>query len=184
MANSRVETARDELARAQAEAEVARADAEHVRTEANSTLADAERARTEANTALADAERARTEARSADEGAQDMQSNAEPVAPEAVVASFVAPTDPPARTDASDDLTKIEGIGPKITELLNGGDVTTFEGLAASSVERLREIVLGGGSRFRMHDPSTWPEQAALAASGSWDALEALQDVLEGGRRV
>ena len=34
-----------------------------------------------------------------------------------------------------------------------------------------------------MIDPSTWPEQASLAAAGEWDALQALQDELKGGRR-
>jgi hypothetical protein len=33
-------------------------------------------------------------------------------------------------------------------------------------------------------DPSTWPEQAGLAAAGRWSELEVLQEELKGGRRV
>ena len=37
---------------------------------------------------------------------------------------------------------------------------------------------------LRLADPSTWPEQAALAAAGEWDAMEALQNQLKRGRRA
>jgi len=33
-----------------------------------------------------------------------------------------------------------------------------------------------------MHDPTTWPQQADLAANGKWDELKVLQDELNGGR--
>jgi len=51
-------------------------------------------------------------------------------------------------------------------------------------VEMLREILSSGGPRFSMADPGTWPQQAQLASDGEWDALEALQAKLEGGRLV
>jgi hypothetical protein len=38
------------------------------------------------------------------------------------------------------------------------------------------------GSRFQMHDPSTWPQQSDLAAAGKWDELKALQDKLNAGK--
>ncbi len=85
-------------------------------------------------------------------------------------------------TGDPDDLTKIEGIGPKINELMNNGNIYTFAHLAAASVERLKEILDAGGSRFQMHDPTTWPEQAAMARDGKWDELKAWQDALDGGR--
>jgi hypothetical protein len=34
-----------------------------------------------------------------------------------------------------------------------------------------------------MHDPTTWPAQAKLAAAGKWDELKAMQDNLKGGRK-
>jgi len=39
------------------------------------------------------------------------------------------------------------------------------------------------GSRYKMHDPSTWPKQAELAAKGKWDQLAILQDELSGGKK-
>jgi predicted flap endonuclease-1-like 5' DNA nuclease len=81
-----------------------------------------------------------------------------------------------------DDLKRIEGIGPKISKLLNEAGITTFSQLAASSVSQLEQIVRNAG--ISIADPGTWPEQAILAAEGDWDALRDLQDRLKGGRRV
>ena len=81
-----------------------------------------------------------------------------------------------------DDLTRIEGIGPKIAELLVAAEIRTFTALANADVDTLRSILADAGSRYQMHDPGTWPEQAGLAAAGDWDALDSLQDRLDGGR--
>lgn len=81
-----------------------------------------------------------------------------------------------------DDLTKIEGIGPKINELLNNAGVYTFGDLASSKKEFLKKVLLDAGSRFQMHDPGTWPQQAELARDGKWDELKDLQDRLDGGK--
>ena len=89
-----------------------------------------------------------------------------------------------SRAAQSDDLVKIEGIGPKIAALLNTAGIRTFAQLSAASVDSLKEILAQGGSRFASHDPGTWPEQATLAANGEWDKFNALTDELKGGRRV
>ncbi|MBP8726468.1 MAG: Polyribonucleotide nucleotidyltransferase [Saprospiraceae bacterium] len=102
-------------------------------------------------------------------------------APEVFVEIPQPPVVNPA-TKGSDDLKKIEGIGPKIAELLAADGIASFDALAATSQEKLHEILVKAGSRFKMHDPSTWPQQAALAASGDWDALRKLQESLKGGR--
>ena len=83
----------------------------------------------------------------------------------------------------SDDLTKIEGIGPKIAQHLNVAGIRTFSELASSSPMKIREILdeVGG---FAAHDPSTWPDQAQLAAAGDWDKLSEWQAELDGGRTV
>ena len=81
-----------------------------------------------------------------------------------------------------DDLKKIEGIGPKIASLLNDAGIHTFAALAETRPDAIREILMAAGERFRIHDPSTWPDQARLAADGKWDELEKLQDILDGGR--
>ncbi|MEZ4911217.1 MAG: hypothetical protein R2774_10190 [Saprospiraceae bacterium] len=84
----------------------------------------------------------------------------------------------------ADDLTKIEGIGPKIAGLLTDNGVATFVALSTSKPETLKSILDKGGSRMQMHDPTTWPAQAKLAANGSWDELKKLQDELKGGRKA
>jgi predicted flap endonuclease-1-like 5' DNA nuclease len=81
-----------------------------------------------------------------------------------------------------DDLKRIEGIGPKIASLLQDAGITTFAQLAAADVERLREIL--DAVNLRIANPTTWPEQAALAAAGDLDGLASLQSELKGGRRV
>jgi predicted flap endonuclease-1-like 5' DNA nuclease len=81
-----------------------------------------------------------------------------------------------------DDLTRVEGIGPKMSSLLAEAGIVTFEQLARSDPAALRQILREHGLSFA--DPGTWPEQAALAAVGAWDALDELQRELSGGRRV
>ncbi len=81
-----------------------------------------------------------------------------------------------------DDLTRVEGIGPKISSLLEEAGIVTYEQLAASDPQALRHILRDEGLHFA--DPDTWPEQAALAAVGAWATLEELQDELSRGRRI
>ena len=92
-------------------------------------------------------------------------------APEPVV---VVPATP-------DDLKKIEGVGPKISELLQKAGLTTFAKVAASTPEEIKAILEAAGPRYQVHNPKTWPTQAELAAKGDWDGLQKLQDELNGG---
>jgi len=85
---------------------------------------------------------------------------------------------------AGDDLTKIEGIGPKISETLQQAGVATFADLAGTDPERMREMLAAAGGQFATHDPETWPKQAEMARDGKWDALKTWQDELDGGREV
>lgn len=82
------------------------------------------------------------------------------------------------------DLTIIEGIGPKISSLFNINRINTWQDLADISVDRCREILDDGGKRFAIHDPSTWSKQAQLAAEGKWQELADWQKQLKGGREV
>jgi len=86
------------------------------------------------------------------------------------------------KSDKKDDLTKIEGIGPKIAGLLNDAKIHSFEKLASSSAEEIKKILEAAGPRFKMHDPGSWPKQSQLAATGQWKELEILQDELQGGK--
>lgn len=110
------------------------------------------------------------------------------VAVEAVEDDEAEPVDVPEAADATesnepDDLTRIEGIGPKMSRALISAGIDTFAKLAEATEDDLRQAIDDAGMRFA---PSlvTWAEQAGFAARGDWDGLDALQDELEGGRRV
>lgn len=79
------------------------------------------------------------------------------------------------------DLTAIEGIGPKINDLIQADGIGSFYALADTSPEILQKTLDKGGSKYKMANPGTWPDQANLAANNRWPALKALQDVLIGG---
>jgi len=81
-----------------------------------------------------------------------------------------------------DDLKLVEGIGPKIESLLYEAGIQTWEALANTPAEQIKEILDQAGSRYRMHNPSTWPMQAALAHEGKWKELKDWQDELHGGK--
>ena len=87
-------------------------------------------------------------------------------------------------TQEADDLTKIEGIGPKVAEVLAAAGIDTFAKLAKKSPEELKELLTNAEGNFNAQDPTTWAEQATLAAEGKWDELTILKDMLQGGRDV
>lgn len=80
-----------------------------------------------------------------------------------------------------DDLTLIEGIGPKIAKLLSTAGLKSYESVANADLEEIKSILSKGGSHYEVHDPSTWPQQAELAAGGKWEKLNALKEKLNGG---
>lgn len=81
-----------------------------------------------------------------------------------------------------DDLKIVEGIGPKIEELLHADGIKTWLQLAEAPIERLEKILDAAGPRFAMHNPATWPRQSMLAHQEEWDALKKLQEELNAGR--
>ncbi|MCB0640260.1 MAG: hypothetical protein KDC44_01410 [Phaeodactylibacter sp.] len=83
-----------------------------------------------------------------------------------------------------DDLKIVEGIGPKIEEVLKNAGISDLETLAQTESEQIAQILTDAGDRFRMHDPTTWPQQAQLAANGQWEMLKEYQDFLIGGRNL
>jgi large subunit ribosomal protein L15 len=97
-------------------------------------------------------------------------------------AKVVAPKKVAKAKAEGDDLRKVEGIGPKIAELLSEGGFNTFAKLAVANFEDLQAILGAAGSRYAAHNPSTWAEQATLAAADKWEELKELQDRLNGGR--
>jgi predicted flap endonuclease-1-like 5' DNA nuclease len=83
--------------------------------------------------------------------------------------------------NGKDDLTIVEGIGPKINELLIAGGIDTFVKLARASVPDIQVILGKAGPNFKLAQPDSWPRQARLCASGSWSELRKLQDELIAG---
>ncbi|MCU0379569.1 MAG: hypothetical protein MUE58_00125 [Chitinophagaceae bacterium] len=99
----------------------------------------------------------------------------------AVLAEALAKADGPVKPD---NLQVIEGIGPKLEEILNGHRIYTFRQLADTPVAQLQGILDEAGESYRIHDPATWPEQSRLLSEGKLDAFEKLTEELKGGRRV
>ncbi|MEO6022059.1 MAG: helix-hairpin-helix domain-containing protein [Burkholderiales bacterium] len=93
---------------------------------------------------------------------------------------MAAQAQPVIKTKA-DDLTLVEGIGPKIATVLANNGITTFAQLAKTDPAAIEEMLKQSGGRFNMARPKTWPQQAQLAAAGDFDALKKLQDELHGG---
>ena len=59
-----------------------------------------------------------------------------------------------------DNLTKLNGVGPKLAEIFNGAGLTTFADVAGTSVEKFKEILEAAGSRYASKDPQPWIDQA------------------------
>ena len=81
-----------------------------------------------------------------------------------------------------DDLEVVEGIGPKIAQLLRQHGITTFVQLASAAPAEIAAILEKGGPNFRVANPGTWPEQAGYCVRNDWAGLKRLQDRLTAGR--
>lgn len=84
--------------------------------------------------------------------------------------------------DGSEDLTKVEGVGPKTKTILVEAGVDTFAKIAGKTPDEIREIIKVGGGRS-VPSIETWPEQATLLANGEVEAFEKLAAELDGGVR-
>ncbi|MFW5691749.1 MAG: DUF4332 domain-containing protein [Chloroflexota bacterium] len=87
-----------------------------------------------------------------------------------------------AEEDEPDDLTRIEGIGPKYRDALIAAGINTFAELAQASMADIEAAAEAAGMR-RAASMETWVEQARLAAANDWEGLDKLQQNLSGGRR-
>jgi large subunit ribosomal protein L17 len=81
-----------------------------------------------------------------------------------------------------DDLTIIEGIGPKVAKLLAGIGISSFADLAKSDYSLIRKTLDEAGYKYM--EPTSWFDQAELAAKGDAEGLKKLQESLKGGRKV
>jgi predicted flap endonuclease-1-like 5' DNA nuclease len=85
-------------------------------------------------------------------------------------------------TSSNDDLKLVEGIGPKIEELLNNAGISTFVKLSETPANEVKDILNAAGKRYQMHDPSTWAKQAKMASEGKMAELKIWQSELKGGK--
>lgn len=81
-----------------------------------------------------------------------------------------------------DNLVSLEGIGPKVAQLLAGIGITSFAGLAEADLGKLRKVLDGAGYKYM--EPAGWVDQAKLAAKGDAEGLKKLQETLKGGRKA
>ncbi|HNM36958.1 MAG TPA: helix-hairpin-helix domain-containing protein [Anaerolineales bacterium] len=100
--------------------------------------------------------------------------------PKQVTASHEADSSS-ANEKVHDDLSKIEGIGPKVVKVLARAGITTFEELATANVDDVQNTLNKAG--LQMLNPEGWIDQAKLAVQGDWDGFEKLQKKLKGGRK-
>lgn len=82
----------------------------------------------------------------------------------------------------ADDLSKIEGIGKQTAVLLVKNNISSFAELSKTTIKKLKDILAEAGSKFKIHNPGTWPKQAKLAATGKWKELEILRATLKAGK--
>ncbi|MCO6443694.1 MAG: hypothetical protein J5J04_06370 [Anaerolineae bacterium] len=107
-----------------------------------------------------------------------------PAAPEPEPAPEPAAPEPepePAKTAKAVDFTVLEGIGPYYDKALHAVGFTSFADIAAADPDAILEKLLAANYRRHPTIPS-WPKQAAFAAKGDWDGLEAFKQKLTAGR--
>ena len=124
--------------------------------------------------------------------------SAAPSTPAAPAASFAAPVAPVAATGIAfnavaakaafgktikqDDLKLVEGIGPKIESMFKAAGIKTWQALSNASVAECQKILDGGGNRYKIHDPASWPMQAKMCYEGKWADLAKWQDEHKHGK--
>jgi predicted flap endonuclease-1-like 5' DNA nuclease/outer membrane murein-binding lipoprotein Lpp len=69
----------------------------------------------------------------------------------------------------------IEGIGPKVDEILKKNGINNFSDLSSKSTDEIKAILIPAGSLFAAMEPSSWIKEAQLATQGKWNDLVNLQ---------
>jgi predicted flap endonuclease-1-like 5' DNA nuclease len=92
------------------------------------------------------------------------------------------PEMPAVHEKPADDLTVLEGIGPKVARVLNEAGIMSFADLAQADAAVVQQALNAAGMRYM--NPAGWIEQAKLAASGDMEGLKKLQAELTGGRKA
>ncbi len=79
-----------------------------------------------------------------------------------------------------DDLKIIEGIGPRVADVLKRAGIVSFADLAQADTAKVQAALKSAG--LNMMDPAGWIAQAKLAAKGDMEGLKKMQAELKGGR--
>jgi len=87
----------------------------------------------------------------------------------------------PAKKSA-DDLTILEGVGPKVAKILTEAGYASFADLAKADPVEVDKVL--DANKLQMLDSAGWIDQAKLAAAGDMEGLAKLQDELKGGRKA
>ncbi|WP_165749465.1 hypothetical protein [Cellulophaga sp. Z1A5H] len=86
------------------------------------------------------------------------------------------------KTIKQDDLKLVEGIGPKIEAMFKESGIKTWKALSDASVADCQKVLDGGGNRYKIHDPASWPMQAKMCYEGKWMELTKWQDEHKHGK--
>ncbi len=92
--------------------------------------------------------------------------------PKVTIKTTVAKT---TKTTKADDLKVLEGVGPKLEQLLMAAGFTSFALVAKAEVTDLQKVLNAAGSKYKMHNPTSWPLQARFARDGKFDTLKSWQ---------
>ena len=76
----------------------------------------------------------------------------------------------------------IEGVGPKMESLLHGWNYNTWSELADADASVIKGKLEDTDPKYRIIDPSTWPNQAKMATDAKWDELIQYQKSLTAGK--
>jgi large subunit ribosomal protein L21 len=98
-----------------------------------------------------------------------------------IMKAAAAPVIAVAQKAGKDDIEIIEGIGPKIAQVLATNGITTFAALAQAKADDITAMLKASGGRFSLANPASWAEQAALLRDGKMAEFQKLCDELVGG---
>ncbi|SEA30820.1 Predicted 5' DNA nuclease, flap endonuclease-1-like, helix-3-turn-helix (H3TH) domain [Thiothrix caldifontis] len=86
---------------------------------------------------------------------------------------------PVVETTVADDLTKLNGIGPKLAEAMQANGIKRYAQLAELTINDLNEKLASSNIRYSKASAESWAKQATLAAAGDWDGLKTYQNALK-----
>jgi predicted flap endonuclease-1-like 5' DNA nuclease len=106
-----------------------------------------------------------------------------PAAPIAPAAAALTAIGIPAAVGADDDLRRIKGVGPALSDLLHSLGVHRFDQIAAWSPAEVAKVEAHMGSFQNRIERDRWVEQAGLLARGDFAEHEAKFGMRDNGHK-